>query len=130
MKQTARAFLALSLMTGSASALPAQSDVSREDLSRHDVSDPGHEAIQVRVTLPPRAKVSRHRHPGEEIVYVLKGTIEYRLDGQPPSRLSRGDVLFIPYGVPHSVRNLGTVPAIEIATYLVTKGKPLIEAVD
>jgi hypothetical protein len=35
-----------------------------------------------------------------------------------------------PYGVPHSVRNVGTVPAIEIATYLVTKGKPLIEAVD
>jgi len=122
--------LAVMLVAGSGSPLPAQLGVSREDLSRHDVSDPGHEAIQVRVTIPPRAKVSRHRHPGEEIVYVLTGVVEYRLEGQPPARLKRGDSLFIPDGVVHSVKNVGAGPARQINTYIVTKGKPLLEPAD
>jgi quercetin dioxygenase-like cupin family protein len=111
-----------------ASAAAAQEKgVSRANLSRHDLSDPGHEAIQVEVNLEPKAEVPRHSHPGEEIVYVLRGVVEYRLDGQPAARLKRGDTLFIPYGIVHSVKNVGAGPATEITTYLVTKGKPLLE---
>ncbi|MFL6755135.1 MAG: cupin domain-containing protein [Sphingomicrobium sp.] len=108
-------------------AAAQQKGVSRTDLSRHDLTDPGHEAIQVEVTLEPKAEVPRHTHPGEEIVYVLRGVVEYRLEGQKPARLKRGDTLFIPYGVIHSVKNVGAGPATEIATYLVTKGKPLLQ---
>ena len=113
-----------------ASAASAQDKgVSRKDLSRHDLSDPGHEAIQMEVTLEPKAEVPPHRSPGEEIVYVLRGAVEYRLAGQKPARLKRGDSLFIPNGVVHSVKTVGAGPATEITTYLVTKGKPLLEPV-
>jgi len=34
--------------------------------------------------------------------------------------------LFVPYGVPHSAKNVGTINAAELATYIVEKGKPLV----
>ena len=43
--------------------------------------------------------------------------------------LTPGGVLFVPYGVVHAARNVGTVPAAELATYIVEKGKPLTEIV-
>lgn len=122
----AKSLLAAALVMAGTAAAAQEKGVSRSSLSRHDLSNPGHEAIQMRVTLQPRAEAPRHSHPGEEIVYVLSGVLEYRLDGQPPARLRKGDVLFIPAGVVHSVRNPGVGPATEIATYLVTKGQPLL----
>lgn len=100
--------------------------VTRADLQRHDLSIPGREAIQVRVDFAPGAVAARHSHPGEEIVYVLKGALEYRLDGKAPATLRAGDVLFIPAGAIHGVTNVGGEPASELATYVVEKGKPLV----
>jgi quercetin dioxygenase-like cupin family protein len=122
----AKSLLAAALVIAGTAASAQVKGVSRSDLSRHDLSNPGHEAIQVRVTLQPRAEAPRHSHPGEEIVYVLSGSLVYHLDGQAPSRLRQGVVLFIPAGVVHSVRNPGPGPATELATYLVTKGQPLL----
>jgi quercetin dioxygenase-like cupin family protein len=104
-----------------------QPGTKRTDLQRHDLSIPGREAIQVRVDIGPGEVAPRHRHPGEEIIYVLEGTLEYEVDGKPPVTLKSGDVLFIPYGTVHSARNPGSVNAAELATYVVEKGKPLLE---
>ena len=82
--------------------------------------------MQVRVDFQPDAVAPRHSHPGEEIVYVLKGTLVYELDGKPPVTLKPGDVVFIPEGVVHSVRNVGGGEGSELATYIVAKGKPLV----
>lgn len=103
--------------------------IARTDLQRHDLSAPGREAIQARVDFAPGAVAPRHRHPGEEIVFVLRGTLEYRLDGQAPVTLNPGNVLFIPAGTVHAVRNTGSVVASELATYVVEKGPPLITLV-
>jgi len=103
--------------------------LGRVDLQRHDLDIPGHEAIQVRVDFPPGAVAARHKHPGEEIVYVLKGALEYRLDGKPPVTLKAGDVVFVPTGVVHAVTNVGGDSASELATYIVEKGKPLVTLV-
>ena len=46
----------------------------------------------------PRAVSPRHTHPGEEIIYVLEGTLEYQIAGKPPVRVKPGDVLFVPAG--------------------------------
>jgi len=35
-------------------------------------------------------------------------------------------VLFIPYGTHHEVKNVGSINAAELATYIVEKGKPLV----
>ena len=104
-----------------------QPGTKRTDLQRHDLSIPGREAIQVRVDIGPGEVAPRHKHPGEEIIYVLEGALEYEVDGKPPVTLKAGDVLFIPYGTVHSARNPGSVNAAELATYIVEKGKPLLE---
>lgn len=110
-----------------ATAPPAQlPSTSRTDLQRHDLSIAGWETIQTRVNFPPGAVAPRHKHPGEEIIYVLKGKLEYRLDGRPPITLGSGDVLFIPYGKPHAAANVGKETAEELATYVVEKGKALL----
>ena len=71
----------------------------------------------------------RHRHPGEEIIYVLEGEWEYHVEGRQPIMLRTGGVLFIPAGTIHSARNRGSVIGAELATYVVDKGKPLVEMV-
>lgn len=100
--------------------------ISRSELQQHDLRIAGWQTVQVRVDFAPGAVAPRHMHPGEEFVYVLKGTIEYRLDGQPRVTLNAGDTLFIPYGKPHEAANVGLEPASELATYIVEKGKPLV----
>ena len=103
--------------------------ITRTDLQRHDLSVPGHEAIQVRVDFEPGAAFPKHSHPGEEIIYVLQGSLEYQLQGKPPVTLKAGDVLFVPAGTIHAAKNVGSGTASELATYIVEKGKPLLTLV-
>lgn len=121
------------LIAGNALAAPAalaqQAGVTRTDLQRHDLSAPGREAVQVRVDLAPGVAFGKHTHPGEEIIYVLEGSLEYQIEGKPPVTLKAGDVLFIPAGTVHAARNVGNVTGSELATYIVEKGKPLLTLV-
>ena len=103
-----------------------QSGIKRTDLQQHDLSAPGREVIQVRVDIAPGAAFGRHRHPGEEIVYVIEGTLEYEVEGRPPVTLKAGEVLFIPAGTIHAAKNVGSDNGAELATYVVEKGKPLV----
>jgi quercetin dioxygenase-like cupin family protein len=103
-----------------------QAGVTRTPLQQHDLSTPGREMVQVRVDLAPGVTFPPHSHPGEEIVYVIEGVLEYRVEGKPPVTLKAGDVLFIPAGVVHGVTNVGSGNAAELATYIVEKGKPLV----
>jgi quercetin dioxygenase-like cupin family protein len=98
--------------------------IKRTDLQRHDLSAPGREVYQVRVDFAPGAAFGRHTHPGEEIIYVLEGSLEYEVEGKPPVTLKAGDVLFIPAGTVHAAKNAGTNNAAELATYILEKGKP------
>ena len=100
--------------------------IKRTDLQRHDLSVPGREVFQVRVDFAPGAAFGDHSHPGEEIVYVIEGSLEYRVEGRAPVTLEAGEVLFIPAGAIHSAKNVGTVNGAELATYIVEKGKPLV----
>jgi len=112
-----------------AAAPPRPPGTTRTDLQRHDLSIPGREVWQLRVAFAPGASFPRHRHPGEEIIYVLSGTIQYDVDGQPPVTLKAGDVLFVPYGVVHAAKNTGSTEAAELGTYVVERNKPLTEIV-
>jgi quercetin dioxygenase-like cupin family protein len=103
-----------------------QSGIKRTDLQQHDLSIPGREVVQVRVDFSPGVAFGRHSHPGEEIVYVVEGSLEYEVDGKPPVTLKAGGVLFIPAGTIHSAKNVGSGNSAELATYLVEKGKPLV----
>jgi quercetin dioxygenase-like cupin family protein len=105
---------------------PAPEGVTRTDLERHDLSAAGREVVQARIDIAPGATAPWHRHPGEELIYIIEGTLEYQLEGQAPVRVKAGNVLFVPAGVAHKAHNPGTVNGAELATYVVEKGKPLL----
>jgi len=131
--KTARIMAIAVLIVGSGLALQVaraqQPGIKRTDLQRHDLSVPGREVVQVRVDFAPGAAFGTHSHPGEEIVYVLEGTLEYQVEGKPPVTLKAGEVLFIPAGTVHAAKNVGSRNGAELATYVVEKGKPLVTLV-
>ena len=120
----------LALTAGSGVALHAtvaqQSGIKRTDLQRHDLGVPGREVIQVRVDFAPGSAFGNHWHPGEEIVYVIEGSLEYQVEGKPAKTLKAGEVLFIPARTVHAAKNVGSDNGAELATYVVEKGKPLV----
>ena len=130
MKTSMRIIGAAIVVAGTGVALHAtqaqQSSIQRTDILRHELSIPGHEVIQVRVDFAAGAAFGKHAHPGVEIAYVLEGTLEYQIEGQPSVTLKAGEALYIPAGTFHAARNVGSGNASELATYVVEKGKPLV----
>ena len=128
--KTIRIIAVAALIVGSGLALHAaqvqQQGIKRTDLLRHDLSVPGREVVQVRVDFAPGVAFGKHSHPGEEIVYVIEGLLEYQVEGKPPVTLKAGEVLFIPAGTVHAAKNVGSGNGAELATYVVQKGKPLV----
>lgn len=130
--KTTRIIALAVLIVGSALALhlaqAQQAGTRRTGLQRHDLSAPGREVIQVRVDFDPGYVSPRHTHPGEEIIYVIEGSLEYEIGGKTV-RVKAGDVLFVPAGTIHAAKNVGSDNGAELATYVVEKGKPLITLV-
>ncbi|MCA1368616.1 cupin domain-containing protein [Bradyrhizobium sp. BRP14] len=133
MKNT-RIVAAALLIVGSGLTLAAaqaqQPGLRRTDLLQHDLSVPAREVDQVRVDFDPGAVSIKHSHPGEEVAYVLEGSLEYQLEGRSPVTLHAGETLFIPAGVAHVAKNVGSGSAAELATYIVEKGMPLVVPVE
>lgn len=107
-------------------AIAQQPGIKRTALQKQDLSVPGHEAVQVRIDFEKGASFGKHSHPGEELIYVIEGVFEYQVEGKPPVRLKAGEVLFIPAGTIHAAKNVGSNKAVELATYIVEKGKPIV----
>ena len=98
---------------------------TRTSLQTQDLSAPDRVAVVARAEFSPGGAAGKHTHPGEELGYILEGTLQLEIDGKPPLTLKAGDVFFVPAGVPHDGRNIGSVPAKVLATYVVEKGKPV-----
>jgi quercetin dioxygenase-like cupin family protein len=49
-------------------------------LERQDLSVPGREVVPSRVEIGPEARMVKHTHPGEEIIYILEGSLEYQIE--------------------------------------------------
>ena len=103
-----------------------QPGVKRTDLQQHDLGIPGREVVQNRVDISPEAPAFKHKHPGEEIIYVLEGSLENRVEGKPPTTVNAGEVFFVPAETIRAAKNVGTGNAAELATYVVEKGRPLL----
>jgi len=101
-------------------------EVKRIDLQKHDLSTPGKEMVQARIDFEAHSAFGKHSHPGEEVIYVVEGSLEYQIEDEKPVTLKAGEVLFIPAGVVHSAKNNTNVKASELATYIVEKGKPIL----
>ena len=132
--KTIQILVALVLIYGSGLALQVtqaqQPGITRTNVLHHELGVSGREVIQVRVDFAPGAAFGNHSHPGAEIAYVLEGTLQYQLEGMPTVELKAGEALFIPAGVVHAAKNVGSSNAAELATYIVEKNKPLVVLVE
>jgi quercetin dioxygenase-like cupin family protein len=94
-------------------------------LQDQNLSVQGRHAVQAIAEFAPGAAAGKHTHPGEELGYVLEGTLLLEIDGEAPRTLKAGESFFVPAGKPHDGKNVGSGPARVLATYVVETGKPV-----
>ena len=113
------------VVAGAAAVVAQQSGFKRTVLQQVDLSVPGREAVTALAELQPGAAAGRHTHPGEEVGYVIEGTVLVEIEGKAPMTLTGGKAFLIPAGAIHNATNKGSGAARILATYIVEKGKPV-----
>ena len=103
--------------------------IARTNLQEHDLSIiPEREVVQTRVDVSPGARYVWHKHPDEEVIYVLEGLLEYQIDGESTAGVQRRRGIARP--AEHGSRGEERRHAAEFAMYVVEKGNPLVAVVD
>lgn len=116
------------LLAGLMLAGTGAAQISRTELARAPLDGiaRGAGAI-VRVELPPRGATERHRHPGQEYVYVFSGSLIIEPDGGAPVRLEAGQARVNPANEIHRVRNPSRRRAARaVVVALVPEGSPAV----
>ena len=75
--------------------------------------------------IPPGVESGWHTHPGEEVGYIVAGTVQMMIKDRPTLTLHAGDQFLIPPRVPHNALDLGPDTGHMLSTYLVEVGQPL-----
>ena len=99
--------------------------LKRTELQHVASSIPGRDIVQVLTEIPAGVKSGWHMHPGEEVGYILAGTVEMRIEGRPTLTLQTGDGFLIPPQTPHNALDLGPDTGQMLSTYFVPTGAPL-----
>jgi len=115
----------LALAGGLVAWAAEQPKVTRTVLQRGDLAAGDSEAVMAIADIPVGATTGRHVHPGEEVSYVLGGTVTLAVDGKPVQKLKAGEFFLVPAGVVHAASNAGSEAARIVVTYVVDKSKPL-----
>jgi len=101
----------------------------RTELQRGDISAHGREVVTALAEIPAGAESGMHRHPGEEVGYVVEGSLNVDMPGQGPKMYTAGQAFLIPAGQPHNAKNGGSGTTKVLANYIIEKGKPVAEPV-
>ena len=99
--------------------------LKRTELQRDDSSIPGRLIVQVLTEIPAGVESGWHMHPGEEVGYILAGTVEMRIKGEPTLTLRAGDPFLMRPNTPHNALDLGPETGLMLSTYIVDADKPL-----
>ena len=99
--------------------------LERTELQRSALSVPGREVVQVLTEIPVGVASGWHMHPGEEVGYLLAGTVEMEILGRPTLTLHAGDPFLIPPRTPHNALDVGPGTGRMLSTYIVEVGEPL-----
>jgi quercetin dioxygenase-like cupin family protein len=97
----------------------------RTEIQHEPSSIPGREIVQVLTEIPAGVESGWHMHPGEEVGYILAGTVEMRIEGKPTLTLHTGNGFLIPPRTPHNALDLGPETGQMLSTYIVEIGPPL-----
>jgi quercetin dioxygenase-like cupin family protein len=108
---------------GAADGLAAR--LRRVEIQRAASSVPGRDIVQVLTTIPAGVESGWHLHPGEEVGFILAGTVELQVRGRPTVTLHRGEGFLVPPRTPHNARDVGPDDGRMLSTYFVQTGEPL-----
>ena len=101
------------------------SRLKRTEIQRAASSIPGRVIVQVLTEIPEGVESGWHTHPGEEVGYILAGTVSMMVEGAPTLTLHAGDGFLIPPGTPHNAIGLGPGTGRMLSTYVVDSLQPL-----
>jgi quercetin dioxygenase-like cupin family protein len=101
------------------------SRLERTEIQRGRSSIPGREIVQVLTLIPVGVESGWHTHPGEEVGYIVTGTVQMMIKDQPTLVLKAGEGFLIPPGTPHNALDLGPETGRMLSTYIVEVDKPL-----
>ena len=104
--------------------------LKRTELQHRASSIPGREIVQVLTEIPCGVESGWHIHPGEEVGYILAGTVQMMIQGQPALTLHAGDPFLMPPSTPHNALDIGPGTGQMLSTYIVEAGQPLATFVD
>jgi quercetin dioxygenase-like cupin family protein len=99
--------------------------LKRTEVQRGSSSIPGREIVQVLTEIPVGVESGWHIHPGEEVGYIVAGTVEMQIRDVDTLTLHAGDGFLIPPRTPHNARDLGPGTGRMLSTYIVEIGEPL-----
>ncbi len=99
--------------------------LKRTELQHAASSIPGREIVQVLTEIPVGVSSGWHAHPGEEVGYILAGTVRMEIEGRATLILQTGDPFLIPIGTPHNATDLGPAIGRMLSTYIVEADEPL-----
>jgi quercetin dioxygenase-like cupin family protein len=127
-----------STRTGASSGAPTpartadalSSGLRRTEVQHRSSSIPGRDIVQVRTEIPDGVASGWHTHPGEEVGYIVEGTVRMEVAGGQPLLLQAGDGFLIPPRTPHNAHDLGPGTGVMLSTYLVDPEAPLSTFVD
>ncbi len=105
---------------------PAKEPITRTLLLKSDVTGiEGKETLMLVVEFAPGAVGGKHFHPGDELVYMLEGSITLEVEGKPPATFKAGDTFHIPSKVVHAGKNASTTAGAKaLVVGLFEKGQP------
>jgi quercetin dioxygenase-like cupin family protein len=113
-------------VTNSQQALDALAGrLKRTEVQHRASSIPGREIVQVLTEIPTGVESGWHVHPAEEVGYILAGTVEMMIKGEPTLTLEAGDGFLIPPRTPHNALDIGPETGRMLSTYIVEIGEPL-----
>src|SRR3954452_315673 len=99
--------------------------LKRTELQHSASSIAGREIVQVLTEIPVGVASGWHMHPGEEVGYILAGTVEMEIEGRPTLTLHAGAPFLIPPRPPHNALALGRGTARMLSTYIVESEEPI-----
>ena len=106
------------------------SKLKRTELQRAASSIPGREIVQVLTEIPAGVESGWHMHPGEEVGYILAGTVRMEVRGHETLTLRAGDPFLMPPNTPHNATDLGPETGQMLSTYIVERDQPLASFVN
>jgi quercetin dioxygenase-like cupin family protein len=115
----------------SAQGAQAVPQITRTEILRKPLAGmDGKEMVVFLADVPPGGVAATHYHPGDEAIYMLRGSLVFEPDKEKPFELKAGEIAFNPAKHIHKATNQSTSEPAKILNCMIAeKGQPLATAV-